>query len=270
MNHIRIAQLSLIIALFSNAAWAEEPEEVDASDPTKIYSYAGPGYKITEFSNGDSLSELRATGNIGFSDNDMLLFEIGYGKYSGTIEGGEKRDGVTNGRLRYFHLFKMDYSIAKGYRGWATQVDLQFEGKVKGTNGGNTLAVGVLPAFGLSPSWSLFLPVNLVSTWGNDFKEHQGNGLSIAPLLVWGPEKGPWPGFFLQIWPNYTRYISGDLDGEGGAALDLTTGWSITPSIVATATFQQNFDKDLRFYNPSSGSSAPNDWNLFAAVNFYF
>ena len=94
--------------------------------------------------------------------------------------------------------------------------------------------------------------------------------LSIAPLLVWGPENGPWPGFFLQIWPNYTRYISGDLDGEGGAAFDLTTGWSITPTIVATATFQQNFDKDLRFYNPSSGSTAPNDWNLFAAVNFYF
>ena len=131
MNHLRIAGLSLAMTLFGSGAWAEETEEVDASDPTKIYSYAGPGYKFTEYSNGDSLSELRAIGNIGFSDNDMLLFEIGYGKYSGTIEGGEKRDGVTNGRLRYFHLFKMDYSIAKGYRGWATQVDLQFEGKVK-------------------------------------------------------------------------------------------------------------------------------------------
>jgi hypothetical protein len=270
MNHLQIAGLSLAMVLFSNAAWAEENEDVDASDPTKVYSYAGPGYKFTEYSNGDSLSELRAVGNIGFSDNDMLLFEIGYGSYDGTIESGDKEDGVTNGRLRYFHLFNMDYSIAKGYRGWAAQVDLQFEGEVKGTNGGNTLAVGALPAYGLSPSWSFFLPLNVVSTWGNDFEEHQGMGVSIAPLLVWGPEKQPWPGFFLQIWPSFTRYVSGDLDGEGGAALDLTTGWSITPTIVATATFQQNFDKNLKFYSPGNGSSAPNDWNIFAAVNFYF
>jgi len=110
------------LALISSIAQANEGGEVDASDPTKIYSYAGPGYKFTEYSNGDSLSEIRAIGNIGFSDNDMLLFEIGYGRYSGTIEDGDKKDGVTNGRLRYFHLFNMDYSITKGYRGWATQV----------------------------------------------------------------------------------------------------------------------------------------------------
>ena len=92
MNHVQITGLSLAMVLFSNAAWAEETEQVDASDPTKIYSYAGPGYKFTEYSNGDSLSELRAVGNIGFSDNDMLLFEIGYGSYDGTIESGDKED----------------------------------------------------------------------------------------------------------------------------------------------------------------------------------
>jgi hypothetical protein len=256
--------------LFASALCAEEAGEIDASDPTKIYSYAGPGYKFTEYSNGDSLSELRAIGNIGFSDNDMLLFELGYGKYSGTVEAGEEENGLTNGRLRYFHLFNMDYSVAKGYRGWATQVDLQFEGDVKGTTGGNTLAIGALPAFGISASWSFFMPVNLVSTWGTNFKEHQGNGASIAPLFVYAPEKGPWPGFYLQIWPNYTHYFSGDLDGEGGGALDLTTGWSITPTIIAGATLQQNFDKDLKLYNPTNGTVGANDWNLFVFVNWYF
>jgi hypothetical protein len=74
----------------------------------------------------------------------------------------------------------------------------------------------------------------------------------------------------LQIWPSYTEYVAGDLKNSGGAALDLTTGWSITPTIVAAATFQQNFDKDLKLYTPSTGTSGANDWNLFANVSFYF
>ena len=250
---------------------AQEADAVDASDPSKIYTYAGPGFKYTEFSNGDSLSELRVIGNLGITDRDMLLFEIGYGSYSGTVSAGEKDDGLTNGRLRYFHLFDMDYSVLNGYRGWATQVDLQFEGDAKGTTGGNTLAIGALPAFGGGASWSFFLPVNYVSSWGKDFSSHQGHGLSVAPLAVYAPENGPWPGFFLQIWPSYTRYIAGDLDGNGGGALDLTTGWSITPKLVASATFQQNFDKDLKLYTPTPGaSSGPNDWNLFVNFSWYF
>lgn len=263
-------RLQLPLILFFQPISAAETEEIDASDPTKIYSYAGGGYKITEYTNGDSLSELRAIGNIGFTDNDMLLFEIGYGKYSGTVLDGEKKESTTNGRLRYFHLFNMDYSVEKGYRGWATQIDFQFEGRVKGTTGGNTLAIGVLPAFGGGASWSFFLPINYVSTWGDKFKEHQGHGASIAPLATYAPANGPWPGFFLQIWPSYTRYFSGDLDGEGGGALDLTTGWSITPKFLAIATFQQNFDKDLKLYNPGTGTSGANDWNLFINLNYYF
>lgn len=258
------------LALIAGSALSQEAGQVDASDPTKIYSYAGPGYKFTQYSNGDSLGEIRAIGNIGFTDNDMLLFEIGYGRYSGTVANDEKKDGVTNGRARYFHLFDMDYSVAKGYRGLAAQIDLQFEGDVKGTTGGNTLALGVLPAFGGGPIWSFFLPVNYVSTWGSKFDHHQGHGISFAPLAVLAPEDGPWPGFYLQIWPSYTRYFAGDLDGEGGANLDMTVGWSITPTTVATATFQQNFDKDLKLFNPGSGSSGANDWNVFASVSWYF
>jgi len=262
-----IAALTL---LTGTVATAEESAEIDASDPTKIYSYAGGGLKTTKFSNGDSLNEFRAIGNLGFGDSDMVMFELGYGNYSGSVASGEDKEGLTNGRARYFHLFPMDYSITKGYRGWAIQVDLQFEGDVKGTTGGNTVALGVLPAFGGGDSWSFFLPVNYVTTWGSDFEDHQGDGVSIAPLATYAPAEGPWPGFYLQFWPSYTRYFSGDLDGEGGAALDLTTAWSITPTTILMATFQQNFDKDLKLYSPSHGSSGANDWNLFANVNFYF
>ena len=45
-SRLRISRSSgffVALVLLHSAAWAEEGEEVDASDPTKIYSYAGPG-----------------------------------------------------------------------------------------------------------------------------------------------------------------------------------------------------------------------------------
>lgn len=262
----------LLIGLLSIAVTqTAAAEQIDASDPTKIYSYAGPGYKYTEFSNGDSLSEFRVMGNLGISDYDMVLFEIGYGKYSGTVSANEEDTGITNSRARWFHVFDMDYSVLSGYRGWSTQVDLQLEGQVKGTTGGNTVATGALPAFGINEAWSFYLPVNYVSTWGNDFNNHQGAGISIAPMAAYAPEAGPWPGFFLQIWPSFTRYFSGDLDGEGGANVDVTIGWRPQEKAVATLVIQQNFDKDLKLYNPNPSSpNGANDWNIFANYTWYF
>jgi hypothetical protein len=260
-----LALLAISIACPGNA------EEIDASDPTKIYTYAGPGYKFTEFSNGDSLNEIRVVGNLALSEKDMLLFELGYGKYSGTVLSGEKETGLTNSRARWFHLFDMDYSVEKGYRGWATQIDLQLEGKVKGTTGSNTLALGGLPAYGINQDWAFYLPLNYVSSWGKDFEEHQGHGVSIAPLAAYAPADGPWPGFFLQFWPSYTRYFAGDLKGEGGANLDVTLGWTPAKNVVAQMVLQQNFDKDLNIYKYQPGAAGgANDWNVFAYANWYF
>ena len=161
-------------------------------------------------------------------------FEIGYGKYSGTVTANEKDSGVTNSRARYFHLFNMDYSITSGYRGWATQIDLQLEGQVKGTTDNNTVAIGALPAFGINEDWALYLPVNYVTTWGENFNQLQGQGISIAPMAAYAPEVGPWSGFFMQIWPSYTRYFSGDLKNEGAANIDVIIGWSPQNAVVAT------------------------------------
>jgi len=267
MKTIRFILVGVLL-LISNASLAEE---IDASDPTKVYSFAGPGFKHTEFSNGDTLNEFRIMGNLGVSDNDMIMFEIGYGKYSGTVAANEEETGITNSRARYFHLFDMDYSVLKGYRGWATQIDLQLEGQVKGTTGSNTVAIGALPAFGINADWAFYLPINYVSSWNDDFNKHTGHGISIAPMAAYAPEVGPWPGFFMQIWPSVTRYVSGDLDGEGGANIDVTLGWSPQEKAVATLVLQQNFDKSLNLYNPNPGSSSgANDWNIFANYTVYF
>jgi hypothetical protein len=243
-------------------------EKIDAADPTKIYTYAGGGLKHTDYTNDESMFELRTTGNIGLSKSDMLLFELGYGWHDGDRVPGSN-SGITNGRLRWFHLFPKDYSVVSGYRGWGTQVDLQLAGELKGTDGQNTVAVGAVPAFGISEKWNFYLPVNLVNTWDKDFENYNGFGLSVAPLLVYTPEKW-WPGAFLQIWPNYTSFISGELEGSGSGVVDLITGGEITSTVLWTFQFQKNFDKDLKTFRRGRDTGLKNDWNLFANVTVYF
>ena len=247
-----------------------QADEIDASDPTKIATYAGPGFKYTSFADDSDMWEIRATGNIGLGEQDMIMFELGFGDYDGPALGNQTTNGLTNARARWFHLFNMDSSVVKGYRGWATQIDLQLEGNVTRTDGSNTVAVGALPAFGINEEWAFYLPVNYVSTWNSDFKDHTGHGISVAPMIAYAPAEGPWPGFFLQIWPSYTRYFAGDLENSGAGNIDLTIGWAPADRWVVTGVLQKNFDKDFQGFRRSGVVSGANDWNLFVAASFYF
>ena len=255
-----------IILIGSQLTSAEET--IDASDPTRIYSYAGAGVKFTDYSNDESMWEMRVTGNIGLTTQDMVLFEAGYGFHSGDLLAGSN-SGLTNGRARWFHLFGMDYSIVSGYRGWATQVDMQVAGSLKGTDGQNTLAFGAMPAFGLGANWSFFPALNLTNTWDKQFENWNGTGINISPLLVYSPDNW-WQGAWVQIWPAYTRFISGDLSGEGAGNLDITIGGEITPTSFWSLIYQKNFDKDLRSYRREKDSGLVNDQNIFASVTMYF
>lgn len=140
---------------------------------------------------------------------------------------------------------------------------------LKGTDGQNTVAIGGLPAFGISEKWSTFVAVNVVNTWDKNFERWNGIGLSLAPLLVYTPENW-WPGAYLQVWPNYTYFFSGELDGEGSANLDVTTGGPITETIMWAITFQHNFDVDLRTFRRGIDTGLKNDWNIFFNITRYF
>ncbi len=259
-------RLAALLLLTAQAAWAEEV--IDASNPTKIYTYAGPGVKYTDYTNGDSMTEIRATGNLGLSDSDMVMFEVGYGWHDGNSVAGSDND-LTNGRARWFHLFDMDYGKT-GYQGWATQVDLQLAGKLKGTDGQNVLALGGLAAFGLADKWSAYVAVNAVNTWDKRFDRYNGFGIGVAPLLVYSPGDAWWPGAFVQFWPNYTRFVSGELKDEGSGNLDFILGGAITETVMWSATLQKNLDKDLRSFRRGRDTGLKNDWNLFASVTRYF
>ncbi len=210
----------------------EEARKIDASDPTRIYTFVGVGPKYTRYANGEHMWEMRVSGNIGLSKQDMVFFNVGYGRHFGNSVAGAN-SGVTNGRMRWFHLFEMDYSVTDGYRGWATQVDVQVGGGLKGTNGQSVVSLGALPAWGLNRKWSLFLPVNLVNAFDRDFKTHRGMGFNVSPLLVYVPGNW-WNGAYVQFWPGYTRFFSGGRRGRGGTNLDITLGGKISERVTWT------------------------------------
>ncbi len=270
MTHKTIVFPGIVLFLFllCGAQATAADETIDASDPTKIYTYAGGGIKYTDYTNDESMTELRVTGNLGLSKSDMVLFELGYGWHSGDLVPGAN-DDLTNARARWFHLFDMDYSVEKGYRGWATQVDLQLAGKLKGTDGQNVLSLGGLAGFGLGPAWSAFLAVNLVNSWDKGWDNHNGAGFSIAPLLVYSPSNW-WEGAYVQIWPNWTYFFTGQLDGEGSFNVDVTTGGSITPTLLWSVTLQSNHNLDLTTFRRGRDTGLKNDWNVFFNVTRYF
>jgi len=266
-NNSFIGSLLLLCCMFSAGAVSAE-EMVDASDPTKVYTYAGGGIKYTDYTNGESMTEVRATGNFGLSESDMVMFELGYGWHDGNRVPGGNSDW-TNARGRWFHLFNMDYSVERGYRGWATQVDLQLAGSLKGTDGQNVGSVGGVASYGLAPGWSGFLMLNLVNSWDKGWDNHNGAGFGFSPLLVYGPDNW-WEGAYVQLWPTWTHFFSGQLDGEGSFNIDIITGGNITPTLVWSATYQSNHNLDLSTFRRGRDTGLKNDWNLFFNLTTYF
>ena len=122
--------------------------EFDATDPTKVYSFLGGGPKYTDYTNGESMWEIRAIDNLALGPADSLLIEFGYGWHDGDLIPGDN-SGLTDARVRYFHIGEVQYDLTSGYRGMGYQVDLQFAGQLKGTDGQNVVMAGLMPVFAL-------------------------------------------------------------------------------------------------------------------------
>ena len=123
-NLISVQILASVLLLASVTIAMAQEEKIDATDPTKIYTFAGGGLKYNDYTNGESMWEIRAIGNIGLGERDMLLFEAGYGWHHGDQAPGDN-SGLTNARFRWFHMYDMNYDLETGYRGMGLQADLQ-------------------------------------------------------------------------------------------------------------------------------------------------
>ena len=262
------ALLACWLGLVSAAPCASAEEAIDASDPTKIYTYAGAGLKYNEYTNGEYMWEVRATGNIGLGEHDMILFEAGYGWHEGDQAPGSDT-GLTDARFRYFHLFDMNYDLERGYRGWGTQLDLQLAGALKGKDGQNVIIVGGMPTFALGGDWNLYLQLNIANTWDKKFAHWNGVGPNVTCQFVFSPDNW-WPGAQVQITPSYTYFVAGELENEGSGYIEINVGGQFTPTVMWDITGHKNVDKDLRSLRRGPSSALENDWNIFLNATAYF
>ncbi|MDH4020984.1 MAG: hypothetical protein OEU84_15435 [Xanthomonadales bacterium] len=260
------ALLFLEFSLTSSAL--ANDERIDASDPTKIYTFLGGGLKYNDYSNGEYMWEARAIGNIGMGEHDMLLFEAGYGWHEGEQAPG-KDTGLTNARLRWFHLYEMNYELDRGYRGFGLQVDAQLAGQIKGTDGQNQVLVGAMPVFAMGGNWNLYLMLMVANTWDKGWDHWNGIGPSVTAQFIYDNESW-WPGAQLRIVPTYTYFVAGELEDEGSGNVELNLGGEFTPTVMWDVTLQKNFDVYLQSFRRGPKEELENDWNVFFNVTSYF
>lgn len=264
----RIPSLMILLFISCQLPSMADENKIDASDPTKIYTFMGGGLKYNNYTNDEYMWEIRAIGNIGLSEHDMLLFEVGYGWHHGDQAEG-KENGLTNARLRWFHLFEMNYDLEKGYRGFGLQLDTQLAGSLKGTDGQNQILFGAMPVFALGSNWNLYLMAMVANTWDKGWQYWNGIGPSVSAQFIYDTESW-WPGAQLRIIPTYTYFVAGELENDGSGSLEINVGGEFTPTIMWDVTAQKIVDVDLRSYSRGPSEDLKNDWNLFINVTSYF
>ena len=268
MRTMVLRSVCSLIVLVPLVGLPAEEREIDASDPTRIYTYLGGGVKHTDYTNGETMTELRVIGNVGLSDSDMILFEAGYGWHDGDLVPGPN-DDWTNVRLRYFHLLAMDYDLVRGYRGMGLQFDMQLAGLLKGTDGQNLLAVGILPTYALGEEWTLYLFLNGLGAWDKRFEAFNGLGVSVGPKLTFSTERW-WPGAQVNVYPEYRYFLTGTLEDEGSGILEINVGGEFTPTLMWDITGSWYFDVYLNSFRRGPDTGLEGDFDVFFNVTSYF
>ena len=265
--HSLIRALAAALVLMTTAAFAEsqkeEPQQIDASDPTRIVTFIGAGPKTTRYTDGSRINEARVTATIGLGAKDMIIAGAGYGRNT-----ADKENGLTNMQIRHFHLFEMDNTIKKGYRGWGSSIEINLAGSLRGMDGQNLVAVGASPAFALGNDWQLYPIVMMVNSWDKRFGQYNGGGVNLSPMLAktldW------WDGAFVTFWPQYNRFFWGNLDGEGGGQLQVTLGGRFTPTLIWRLQGFTMFNKYFQGYKNEIGFAPRPQYSAFFRLESYF
>ena len=272
MSYIRTPRVGnagwLLILLVCGEYSMAADDVIDASDPTRIYTFLGAGPKYSRYTNSEHMLELRITGNWGIDNDDMLLFEVGYGWHDGDLAPGSDT-GITNARIRYFHLLGMDYELDHGYRGMGLQADLQFAGELKGTDGQNVITVGIMPTFAINPEWNLYLMLGAVGSWDKSFGKYNGAGINLSPKLVYSPES-LWDGAQFQLTPTVKYFLSGTLENEVSGNLEFNIGGEFTPTLMWDIVGDVNLGVDLETFRRGPSTELENDWSIFVNVTSFF
>ena len=260
-----LAAVALALPMYANAddKPAEQPKEIDASDPTRIVTFIGIGPKTTRYTDGSNIDELRVNATVGIGAKDMIIAEFGYGRNT-----GEDKRGWTNTQIRHFHLFRMDNTIPRGYRGWGSSIEVNLAGDLRGMDGQQSLAIGGSPAFALGNDWDIYPIVMVLNSWDRYFAYYNGGGINFSPLLT--KKLDWWEGAFVAFWLQYNRFFWGNLSGNGGGQLQMTLSGKFTPTLIWRLQGFTMFDKDFRGYDHINGFDPRPRNAAFLRLESYF
>lgn len=274
MNNIAKTTFSTLSVLFSLSAIAADTaapnKKIDASDPTRIVTFTGLGPRYTEYIDKTTITEAHLSLTMGLGLKDMMTLETGYGRYSGKYADHPSKTGMTATEFRYFHLFDMDYKVAKGYRGWGSSLQVNIAGTLPGTDGQNIVGLGASPAFAFGGGMVLYPIMMVMNSWDKHFGYYNGGGLNLSPMLA--IKFNAWDGSFVNIWPQYTRYFWGDLGkmDAGGGQLRMVLGGKFSPTWVWRTIGFLPFDKNLMGYSHNGGFDPRGNYSALFRVEKYF
>ena len=269
-NCKRIFIVTLSYLLVSSTGHAQEVTDAseqspDPSDPTRIDTRIGAGYKYTDFTAGASIHELRVKFALILGKSGMFVADVGVGKLNNNPSGDDET-GLTDGRYRYFHLGPMDFNKI-GYRGWGMSAELQTQGAIEGTDGSNLIAIGGIWSFATSKRLSIFPNLIGSAVWSNNFDSYLGAVVRADLYITWKPE-GIWNGGYLKFKPSYSYGVSNDIEGDDSANLEVSVGGMITADkkwwwdVQARTFVTDELEKDLQ-------GSLTADRSVFASFTYF-
>ncbi len=267
---MKLLVMAAISILMSSAIQAQEITDADEqtpdpSDPTRIYTRGGAGYKYTDFTGGASINEIRAKLALLQGDSGMFVVDIGVGKINDN-PNGEDETGLTDGRFRYFHLGPMDFK-KMGYRGWGMSAELQTQGAVPGTDSSNLFAVGGIWSFKTTRTLSFFPNITGSAVWSKDFDSFLGVAARGDLFITWKPV-GIWQGGYLKFKPSYSYGVSGDIDGSDSASLEVAVGGMLSKDkkwwwdVQGRGFLVDELEQQIK-------GSISADWSVFASFTYF-
>ena len=254
-----IAMLCLCGSLTVSTPAVARDGAIDTSDPTQIYTGVGISAGSSDYENGESRRELRGSFSWAITADDMLQIESGYGRHESDTAGGDET-GLTRTRLHYRQRLPFDDSLQQGFRGMAFKVELQLSGELKGTDGQTIISGGGTPAIRVSKSLDIYPAVDLISSFDKNFKNFNGIGFEVAPLISYSPDY-LWPGAVLQIEPSYTQYVIGQFAFGNSRNLRVAGGGTMFNTLTWSLSAEKHAGRDLLTYRGDNSADLKHDWS---------
>ena len=159
MKHFTLILLILILSINKVNAQDEEIQEVDASNPTNLYTQVNTAFEYTSLKDGTNLYGMRANVQYSFDPNNLVLAEIPL-----LYNDATSSFGLSDVRVRYFTIVKRVMTAEK-FHVIAPFVDITLPtGSFENGLGSSSfvLAAGAVYGFAASKKIMLFPGLSVV------------------------------------------------------------------------------------------------------------